>query len=84
MDESNPTTTGRPAIAVDLGKMDYNECWSLQHVVHEARMEERLPDCLLFVEHPHVFTMGKNSNRDNILASSLYFHKRLSNHRMIF
>jgi lipoyl(octanoyl) transferase len=68
MNESNPIAARRSAILVDIGKMDYNECWSLQHVVHSARVKENLPDCLLMVEHSHVVTMGKKSNRENILA----------------
>ena len=76
MNESNPITTTCPAIFVDLGKMDYKECYSLQHAVHRARMEEKLPDCLLLVEHPHVLTMGKNANRNNILAPEAVLRER--------
>ena len=52
-----------PAIAIDLGNLDYRKCWSIQHEVHLARMEERLPDSILIVEHPHVFTVGKKGTR---------------------
>jgi lipoate-protein ligase B len=59
-----------------MGRMDFRECWSIQHNVHLARVESKIPDCLLLVEHPHVFTLGKNGDRDNILVSESILKKR--------
>jgi len=64
------------AIVIDLGRMDFRECWSIQHDVHLARVESRIPDCLLLVEHPHIFTLGKNGNKNNILVSESLLRKR--------
>lgn len=58
------------ATVIDLEHMDYRECLSLQYMVHSAVVEGRMGDCLLLVEHPHVFTLGKNGSRDNILVNN--------------
>ncbi len=43
---------------VDLGNLGWRECWELQQAIHAEVLrggEERL----LFVEHPHVITLGR-------------------------
>jgi lipoyl(octanoyl) transferase len=62
----------------DLGKMDYKEAWDYQETlfrsviaqktVNRDSEEEVTPDNhLLFVEHPHVYTLGKSGQRENLL-----------------
>jgi lipoate-protein ligase B len=58
----------RVALVVDLGLKNYEECWDLQRRIHHARMEELIPDCLLMVEHPHVFTIGRKGKKENVLV----------------
>jgi lipoate-protein ligase B len=55
-------------MVIDLGRLGFEECWVLQHRVHRARIEQLLPDCLLLVEHPHVFTIGRRGNSENLLV----------------
>ncbi len=55
---------------IDLGLMDYQETWNLQHQLWSRRVEEALPDLLLFLEHPHVITLGRRGNRSHLLISS--------------
>jgi lipoate-protein ligase B len=50
------TATGN---LLDLGLRDYVEVWSLQRKLVELRARKVLPDILILVEHPHVFTVGK-------------------------
>ncbi len=64
------------AIVIDLGRQDFEECWTLQRRIHRARKEEILPDCLLLVEHPHVLTLGKGGKRENILVSETLLRER--------
>jgi lipoate-protein ligase B len=52
-----------------LGLMDYGRAWDLQHLLWEKRVEGLLPDLLLFLEHPHVFTLGRRGNRSHLLVS---------------
>ena len=44
---------------LDLGLRDFNEVWELQRKLVEARSKGQVPDSLILVEHPHVFTVGK-------------------------
>jgi lipoate-protein ligase B len=44
-----------------LGVVDYREALSLQERLREARQAEELPDVLLTLEHPPVYTRGRRS-----------------------
>ncbi len=64
-----PETPGRVCVWEDLGRMGYGEAWKLQ-LEHANRLKRgEGDDRLLFVEHPHVVTMGRNAHEENILAS---------------
>lgn len=65
----------------DLGSMDYRTCWDLQTTyfaekcdlkIHNRNLspEDRIDpaDRLFFVEHPHVYTLGKSGDIRNLLA----------------
>ena len=52
----------------DLGRMDYAEAYVLQQEFVSRRKSGQIPDQLLFVEHPHVVTMGRNGRDENLLA----------------
>lgn len=54
---------------IDLGLIDYKKAWDLQHHLWSERVEERLPDLLLILEHPHVITLGRRGDRSSLLAS---------------
>ena len=56
-------------LIVDLGTIAYQEAWDLQHKIHEAKQAGLEADVLLLLEHPHVFTLGKNAKKENILVS---------------
>jgi lipoyl(octanoyl) transferase len=61
----------------DLGVMPYREAWDYQQSLlerlqrHKLAEEGPLPPApagfLLFVEHPHVYTLGKSGDRSNLL-----------------
>lgn len=44
-----------------LGLLPYGQAWDLQLQYLEDRAEERIPDTLLFVEHPAVITLGRKT-----------------------
>lgn len=65
----------------DLGTWSYQRAWDFQEalfteVVEQKSANRKLPeaeqiatrDTLLFVEHPHVYTMGKSGDLGNLLA----------------
>ncbi len=54
---------------VNLGLVPYADALALQHRLVEARKRGKLNDTLLLLEHPPVFTLGRNANDSNIVAS---------------
>jgi lipoyl(octanoyl) transferase len=53
----------------DLGTLDYHAAGELQARLVSERKAGLIPDQLLFVEHPHVVTLGRNAHIENVLAS---------------
>ncbi len=59
----------RECEVLDLGRLGYAEALGLQRRMVSERKQGRIPDRLLFVEHPHVITIGRNGNPENLLLS---------------
>lgn len=66
----------------DLGLMDYKACWDYQEKLFNETVnlkisnrdlpeEKQIPtkNYLLFVEHPHVYTLGKSGDEKNLLLN---------------
>lgn len=53
----------------DLGRARYGDVWERQQALVEQRKRGEIGDQLLFVEHPHVVTLGRNGHLENVLAS---------------
>ncbi|HYP07473.1 MAG TPA: lipoyl(octanoyl) transferase LipB [Bryobacteraceae bacterium] len=54
----------------DCGRLAYAEAFAMQRELVEQRKRGEIPDQLLFVEHPHVITLGRNGHMENLLASA--------------
>jgi len=77
----------------DLGLKEYKETWDYQELLFKQTLDVKIknrreeanletPNHFLFVEHPHVFTLGKSGNLTNLLvdkdqlaAKGATFHK---------
>lgn len=53
----------------DLGRLGYAEALGVQKDFEARRKAGEVPDQLIFVEHPHVITLGRNGRLENLLAS---------------
>jgi lipoyl(octanoyl) transferase len=51
------------------GLLDYDEGLRLQRQRVAQRKASEIPDTLLLLEHPHVYTLGRNAKREHLLAS---------------
>ena len=52
-----------------LGRLPYTEAWDLQRAIHEGKVAGRTgDDYLLLLEHPPVFTIGRNGDASNLLV----------------
>jgi lipoyl(octanoyl) transferase len=52
-----------------LGRIDYAAALEIQHERVAQRKAGEIPDTLLLLEHPHVYTLGRNANPENLLYS---------------
>jgi len=52
-----------------LGCVEYGRALDLQLSCLEQRAENRIPDTLLLLTHPHVYTFGRVGNPANLLVS---------------
>lgn len=64
----------------DLGTKDFKETWDLQEELFQEildlkiknrreNLHEETPNHFLFVEHPHVYTLGKSGDLSNLLLN---------------
>ncbi len=44
---------------LDLGLQEYVQVWNLQRKLVQFRSQRVIPDTLILVQHPHVFTVGR-------------------------
>ena len=65
---------------IDLGLKDYKETWNEQEVLFQETIDLKIenrknnttlktPNYFLFVEHPHVYTLGKSGDMNNLLLN---------------
>lgn len=59
-----------PALVVALGRMDYAAAWELQLQLARDRRAGLVPDLLLFVEHPHTYTLGRTGHDEHLLIGA--------------
>ena len=55
--------------AVNLGLTEYKSTWDLQRRIFELRVAGKVSDVLLLNEHNHVYTLGKSSDNNHLLAT---------------
>lgn len=78
VDNRPQDTAGRRPLcwAVDLGTFHYGRAWDLQGGLVRARLAGEVPDLLLFVEHPHVYTLGRAGDDRNVLWDEAVLARR--------
>ncbi len=68
----------------DIGVRDYKEVWEIQEKIFEGLIGSKLQEqqgnsdkensgsgTLIFVEHPHVYTLGKSGSENNLLIDHI-------------
>jgi len=73
----------------NLGLLDYKEAWDYQEKIFEKIIQEKIqnrerpysdksltPNYLLFCQHPHVYTLGKSGDSNNLLINEDDLKKR--------
>jgi lipoyl(octanoyl) transferase len=59
----------RPLWIVRAGTVPYRRAWAWQRALVERRAAGEVPDVVLLLEHPHVYTIGKRGSDADVLAS---------------
>lgn len=67
---------------IDLKTCEYKDAWNFQDKTHTEVLQNReqgnhtnLVGSLIFVEHPHVYTLGKSGQVNNLLINDKYLKK---------
>ena len=61
----------------DLGVLEYRLALGHQKETRNAKIQDRaIPDHLFFVQHPPVFTFGRNGGQENLMVSEAFLHTR--------
>jgi len=79
----------RNIIFRDLGLIDYKVCWDYQERLFNETIRQKIENrnlvdgekiqtknYLLFVEHPHVYTLGKSGDEKNLLLNEEQLQKK--------
>lgn len=62
----------------DLGLIKYKDAWDYQENLHSEMVARKIknepdyadfPEYILFCEHPHVYTLGKSGDEENLLIN---------------
>ena len=53
-----------------FGLVDYATALAIQTEKVAQRKADAIPDTLLLLEHPHVYTLGRNARQENVLIST--------------
>jgi len=62
---------------IDFNCMDYCEALELQKKIVSAKIEKKIEqDIILLLEHPAVFTLGKNGGRKNLKVSEAFLESK--------
>jgi lipoyl(octanoyl) transferase len=59
-----------------LGLVPYRDALALQQDIRERRQREELPDTLLLLEHPPVYTRGRRSRDDELTLGEAFYRER--------
>ena len=60
----------------DWGLVEYNEAWAKQESLFSTSIEKKMQELptdnyLVFCEHPHVYTLGKSGDEQNMLLNMI-------------
>jgi len=56
---------------LDLGLTEYQRALDIQKTLVKERLDNSTSDTLLLLEHPHVVTLGKQTNPNDVLNNSI-------------
>jgi lipoate-protein ligase B len=61
---------------LDLGLIDYEECYKIQREMVARRKLGEVGDTLILAEHNNVFTIGRTGGKKNLLVDEAYLRQK--------
>ncbi len=65
-----------PAAVLSLGRLEYGRALMLQRELWRLRVEDKIPDVLVLLEHDPVITLGRSAKASNLLVSEAELARR--------
>ena len=62
-------TNSETCLLLEIGSIDYQKALEIQRTLHRRVVEGSLPNLIMILQHPHVFTQGRRGKPEHILAS---------------
>jgi lipoate-protein ligase B len=70
-------STGRGSLGLlSLGRVEYGRALGLQRELWRLRVEDKIPDTLVLLEHDPVITLGRSAKASNLLVSEAELARR--------
>ena len=76
MSDVHRTHAGDELWVCHLGVVPYRDALSLQANIRERRQRDELPDTLLLLEHPPVYTRGRRSREEELTLGEAFYRAR--------
>src|SRR6516165_3303149 len=76
MDAGNGNGAGEELWVCELGLVPYADALALQERLRGRRLSGRLPDTLLLLEHPPVYTRGRRSREEELPLGEDFYRSR--------
>jgi lipoate-protein ligase B len=65
-----------PGLLLELPRTEYGTALALQERLVEARRRDAIPETLVLVEHPPVFTLGRRARREDVYLADAELARR--------
>jgi lipoyl(octanoyl) transferase len=76
MSDGNGTHANQELWVCHLGTVAYRNAVAIQELIRERRHSDELPDTLLLLEHPPVYTRGRRSREDELALGEAFYRDR--------
>lgn len=61
---------------IEAGRVPYGIAYEWQCSLHARRVANEIPDVLLLLEHPHVYTLGRRFKKEHLVISRQFLEQR--------
>ena len=65
----------RKCLLLQLDMVEYGEAWEFQKALLEARISDKIEDCLILLQHPPTFTFGRRYKESSLISNKEYYER---------